>query len=113
MARAGAGEMAHYVLLFDRPADIDATGYRACSRNWIAELVRLNGFQEFSAHWNALDTSPNTMVLIRLESTEAALEALANPAITDMFEDMRLHGCRNIVTHAFRSSEVAPDPIIR
>ena len=105
--------MAHYVLLFDRPADLDVTGYRERSRNWIAELVRLDGFQEFSAHWNALDASPNTMALIRLESTEAAIKALTAPAITDMFEDMRRHGCRNIVAHAFRSSEVAPDPIIR
>jgi hypothetical protein len=38
---------------------------------------------------------------------------LTSPAITEMFEDMRRHGCRNIVAHAFRSSEVAPDPIIR
>jgi hypothetical protein len=105
--------MAHYVLLFDRPADIDGTGYRERSRNWIAELVRLEGFQEFSAHWNALDASPNTMALIRLQSTEAALKALTKPAITEMFEDMKRHGCRNIAAHAFRSSEVAPDPIIR
>lgn len=105
--------MAHYVLLFDRPADLDGTGYRARSRNWIAEMVRLDGFQEFSAHWNAIDASPNTMALIRLESTEAAVRALTDPAIIDMFEDMRRHGCRNIVAHAFRSSEVAPDPIIR
>jgi hypothetical protein len=105
--------MAHYVLLFDRPADIDATGYRARSRNWIAEFVRLKGFQEFSAHWSALDTSPNTMVLIRLESTEAAIEALSNPALLDMFEDMKEHGCRNFTTYAYRSSEVVPDPIIR
>ena len=105
--------MAHYVLLFDRPADLDGTGYRERSRNWIAEMVRMDGFQEFSAHWNALDASPNTMALIRLESTEAAINALSSPAITEMFEDMRRHGCRNIVAHAFRSSEVAPDPIIR
>jgi hypothetical protein len=105
--------MAHYVLLFDRPADLDGTGYRERSRNWIAEMVRLHGFQEFSAHWNALDTSPNTMALIRLESTEAAIKAVSDPAIADMFEDMRRHGCRNIVAYAFRSSEVAPDPIIR
>jgi hypothetical protein len=105
--------MAHYVLLFDRPADIDGTGYRERSRNWIAEMVRLDGFQEFSAHWNALEASPNTMALIRLDSTEAAIKALTAPAIADMFEDMRRHGCRNITAHAFRSSEVAPDPIIR
>jgi hypothetical protein len=105
--------MAHYVLLFDRPADLDGTGYRERSRNWIAEMVRLEGFQEFSAHWNAVDASPNTMALIRLSSTEAAIKALNAPAIAEMFDDMRRHGCRNIVAHAFRSSEVAPDPIIR
>ena len=105
--------MALYMLLFDRPADLDATGYRERSRSWIAELVRLDGFQEFSAHWNALDVSPNTMALIRLVSAEAAVSALTNPAIIRMFEDMRRHGCRNIATHAFRSSEIAPDPIIR
>ena len=105
--------MAHYVLLFDRPADLDGTGYRQRSRHWIAEMVRMHGFQEFSAHWNALDVSPNTMALIRLVSAEAAVSALTNPAITGMFEDMRRHGCRNIAAHAFRSSEIAPDPIIR
>jgi hypothetical protein len=105
--------MAHYVLLFDRPADLDSTGYRQRSRNWIAEMVRMDGFQEFSAHWNALDASPNTMALIRLESTEAAIKALSDPAIIEMFDDMRRHGCRNIAAHAFRSSEVAPDPIIK
>jgi hypothetical protein len=105
--------MALYVLLFDRPADLDGTGYRERSKHWIAELVRLNGFLEFSAHWNALHTSPNTMVLIRLDSTEAALKVLIEPAITTMFEDMRHHGCRNIISYAFKSSEVVPDPIIR
>ena len=54
--------MAHYVLLFDRPADLDGTGYRQRSRNWIAEMVRLDGFQEFSAHWNAIDASVITPV---------------------------------------------------
>ena len=105
--------MALCVLLFDRPADIDATGYRERSRNWIAELVRLDGFVEFSAHWNALHTSPNTMVLIRLASTEAAIKVLTEPALANMFEDMRSYGCRNITAHAFKSSEVVPDPIIR
>ena len=105
--------MALYMLLFDRPADLDATGYRERSRSWIAEMVRLEGFQEFSAHWNALDVSPNTMALIRLVSAEAAVSALTNPAIIRMFEDMTQHGCRNIAAHAFRSSEIAPDPIIR
>jgi hypothetical protein len=80
---------------------------------WIAELVRLDGVQEFSAHWNALSTSLDTMALIRLRSTEAAIRVLTNPATTDMFEDMRWHGCRNIVAHVFRNSEVAPVPIIR
>ncbi len=83
--------MALYMLLFDRPADLDATGYRERSRSWIAELVRLDGFQEFSAHWNALDMSPNTMALIRLVSAEAAVSALTNPAIIRMFEDMKRH----------------------
>jgi len=105
--------MALCVLHFDRPADIDGTGYRERSRNWIAELVRLDGFVEFSAHWNALNTSPNTVVLIRLASTEAAIKALTDPAVTNMFEDMRSHGCRNMAAYAFKKSEVVPEPIIR
>src|SRR3954454_9975389 len=98
--------MAHYVLLFDRPADLDGTGYRERSRNWIAEMVRMDGFQEFSTHWNALEASPNIMALIRLESTEAAVKALTDTAITEMYRSMRRHCLRNIVAHAFRSSEV-------
>lgn len=104
--------MALLIIFFDRPADLDGSGYRERSRNWIAELVRLEGFVEFSAQWNALATSPNTMVLIRLASTEAAINALSKPAITLMIEDMRAHGCKNILANAFQNSELIPQPII-
>jgi hypothetical protein len=106
-------ELALFMLSYDRPADIDATGYRQRSKNWIAEIVRLEGFMDFSAHWNALNTSPNTLVLIRLASTEVAIKALTDPAVTNMLEDMRSHGCRNISAYAFKKSEVVPEPIIR
>ncbi|HYG90400.1 MAG TPA: hypothetical protein VD978_29540 [Azospirillum sp.] len=105
--------MALLVILFDRPADLDGTGYRERSRNWIAEIVRQDGFVEFSAHWNALQASPSTMVVVRLASTEAATKALSGPAMAHMLEDMTAHGCRNIAAHAFRSSEIFPEPIIR
>ncbi len=105
--------MALFIILFDRPTNLDATGYRERSRNWIAEIVRLEGFVEFSAHWNALQDPPNTMVLIQLSSTQAAINALSEPAIEKMFDDMAAHGCRNIRAHAFQSSEIFPDLIIK
>lgn len=105
--------MALLIILFDRPADLDASGYRGQSKNWIAELVRLDGFVEFSAQWNVLPTSPNTMVLVRLTTPEAAADALSKPEIARMFDDMRAHGCRNIAAHAFKNSELIPQPIIR
>lgn len=105
--------MALLVILFDRPADVDGSGYRERSKNWIAKLVRLDGFVEFSARWNALPASPSTMVLIRLATTEAAVAALSDPEITQMLDDMRAHGCENIAAHAFKRSEMIPQPIIR
>lgn len=42
-------DMVLLIILFDRPADLDGSGYRERSRNWIAELTKLDGFVEFSA----------------------------------------------------------------
>ncbi|MFC5359043.1 hypothetical protein [Azospirillum himalayense] len=105
--------MALLIILFDRPADLDGSGYRERSRNWIAELTRLDGFVEFSAQWNALRMSPNTMVLIRLSSPEAAIRAISDPALALMFDDMRAHGCHNIMAHPFKNSDLIPAPIIK
>lgn len=105
--------MALLIIFFDRPADLDGSGYRERSKNWIAELVRLEGFVEFSAQWNVCSTSPNTMVLIRLATPEAAVKALSQPEVLLMFDDMRAHGCQNIAAHAFKNSEIIPQPIIR
>ncbi|WP_448207179.1 hypothetical protein [Azospirillum sp. sgz302134] len=105
--------MALLIIFFDRPADLDASGYRVRSKSWIAELVRLEGFAEFSAQWNILPASPNTMVLIRLGTPEAAVKALSKPEVLRMFDDMRAHGCRNIAAHAFKNSELIPQPIIQ
>jgi len=105
--------MALLIILFDRPTDLDGSGYRDRSKNWIAELVRLEGFVEFSAQWNIRPTSPNTMVLVRLATPEAAGKALSKPEISLMFDDMRAHGCQGITAHAFKNSELIPQPIIR
>ena len=105
--------MALLIILFDRPDDLDGSGYRERSKNWIAELTRLEGFVEFSAQWNALRASPNTMVLVRLSSPEAAIKAISDPAAARMFDDMRAHGCHNIMAHAFKNSELIPEPIIK
>jgi hypothetical protein len=104
-------EVAQFVVLFDRPDDLDESGYRGRSRKWIAEFARMDGFKSFSAHWSATGETPNTMVLVAVETTEAAVEALKDPVLIAMFEDMRHHGCRNIMARAFKSSDLFPDPI--